>query len=182
MDFMKLELNSTKRFRFMKTETKKILSKGLGEGYVGKNVRGQVDRAGFSLETSDYQGPEGRYHDEWAAHQNGGGQEIVETPNGEKATRVYAGGTLDEEELKKLGLTGKDVIGKLIFFVNKLGDKTRLDENAELTEKDWKYTHKVLKSVKEIPVDISEETITYKDTLVFIHFHINSPVNSSNQS
>ena len=75
-----------------------------------------------------------------------------------------------------MGLTKKDVIGKLISFVNKLGDKTRLDEDAKVIEGEWKYSHKVLKSVKEIPVDVSEETITYKDTLVFIHFHINSPV------
>lgn len=173
---MKLVLNSTKRFRFMKAETKKILTKGLGEGYVGKSIRGQVDRSGFKLETSDYKGSEGEYHDEWAAHQNGGGQELAKDINGEKATRVYAGGTLSDEELLPLGLTGKDVIGKLIFFVNELGDKTRLDEDAEMTDGKWKYSHKVLKSVKEIPVDVSEESITYEDTLVFIHFHINSPV------
>ena len=160
----------------MNTGIKKILSKGLGVGYVGKSVRGQIDRAGFKLETSDYQGSEGKYHDEWMAHQNGGGQELVEDSNGEKATRVYAGGTLDEEGLKSLGLTEKDVIGKLVFFVNKLGGKTRLDEDAEMTEGKWKYTHIVIKSVKEIPVSVSEETITYKDILVFIHFHINSPI------
>lgn len=160
----------------MEAGIKNVLSKGLGEGYAGKSVRGQVVRAGFKLETSDFQGSEGKYHDEWLAHQNGGGQELVITANGEKATRVYAGGSLDEEELIKLGLTGKDVIGKLIFFVNKLGDKTRLDEAAELTEGEWKYAHKVLRSVREIPVDVSEETITFKGVLVFIHFHINSPV------
>src|SRR3989339_353620 len=99
----------------MKTATKKILAKGLGEGYVGKSIRGKVDRAGFQLETSGYQGPEGKYHDEWAAHQNGGGQELVEDVDGEKATRIYAGGTLEEGNLTSLGLTGKDVIGKLIF-------------------------------------------------------------------
>ena len=160
----------------MDFETKKVLSKGLGEGYVGKSIRGKADRAGFTLETSDYVGPEGKYHDEWAAHQNGGGQELVEASNGNKATRVYAGGSLSNEELGKLGLTGKDVIGKLVSFVNEAGGKTRLDEDIQLTDGEWKYAHRVLKSVKEIPVDLSEETITYKDTLVFIHFHINSPV------
>lgn len=160
----------------MDSEIKNILSKGLGEGYVGKSVRGQVERAGFKLETSDYQGPEGKYHDEWAAPQNGGGQELVESANGEKATRVYAGGSLSEEELKPLGLTGKDVISKLVFFVNKSDVKTRLDTDIEIADGEWKYSHRVLKSVKEIPVDVSEETITFRDTLVFIHFHINSPV------
>lgn len=160
----------------MEAGTKNILSKGLGEGYVGKSIRGQVDRAGFTLETSDYKGSEGEYHDEWAAHQNGGGQELTKDLNGKMATRLYGGGSLSDEELAKLGLTGKDVIGKLIYFVNELGGKTRLDEDAEMTDGKWKYKHRVLKSVKEIPVDVSEETITYSDTLVFIHFHINSPV------
>jgi hypothetical protein len=160
----------------MKQEIKNILAKGLGQGYAGENVRGKIDRAGFPVETSDYKGPEGIYHDEWAAHQNGGGQELVETPDGEKATRVYAGGSLAEEELVKLGLTGKDVIGKLVFFVKQLGDKTRLDTNAEWAEGDWIYSYKVMKSVKEIPVDVAEEDIKYKGNLVFIHFHINSPI------
>ncbi|HTK03283.1 MAG TPA: hypothetical protein VL401_00745 [Alphaproteobacteria bacterium] len=162
----------------MKSENSKaILAKGLSEGYVGKSIRGSVERAGFNLETSDYRGPEGSYHDEWDADFNGGGQEIVETPNGEKATRVYAGGTLAAEELAKLNLTKKAVIGELIFFVNKLGHGTRLDENAEATDgADWKYKYEVLESQKEIPVDLGKETITYKNNLVFIHYHVVSPV------
>jgi len=160
----------------MEIGTKNILTKGLGEGYMGKTARGQVERAGFTLETSDYKGSEGEYHDEWAAHQNGGGQELAKDVNGEMATRVYAGGTLEEEKLAKLGLTGKVVIGKLVFFVGELGDKTRLDQDTEMTDGKWKYKHRVLKSVIEIPVDVSEETITYDDNLVFIHFHVNSPV------
>jgi len=161
----------------MDERIKEILAKGLGEGYVGKSIRGETSRAGFDLETSDYQGPEGRYHDEWAAaHQNGGGQEMIETVNGEKATRVYAGGSLDEEKLKGFGITGKDVIGKLILFVNRLESKTRLDQNAESTDGEWIYTYKILKSVKEIPVEIGEEEIRFRGNLVFVHYHINSPV------
>lgn len=160
----------------MDKKIKVILAKGLGEGYVGKSVRGKVIRAGFTLETSDYQGSEGKYHDEWAAHQNGGGQELVEGADGEQATRVYAGGSLEEEKLKEMGLTGKDVIGKLVLFVKRLGDKTRLDEDAESTEGEWTYSYKVMKSVKEIPVDVGEEAIRFRGNLVFVHFHINSPV------
>ena len=160
----------------MKQEIKNILAKGLGEGYAGENIRRKIERSGFPVETSDYKGPEGIYHDEWAAHQNGGGQELVETLDGEKATRVYAGGSLAEEELEKLGLTEKDVIWKLVSFVKQLGDKTRLDTNVKRKEGDWSYSYKVMKSVKEIPVDVAEEDIKYKGNLVFIHFHINSPV------
>ena len=160
----------------MEKGSKAILAKGLLEGYVGKSVRGSVERAGFNLETSDYKGPEGKYHDEWAADFNGGGQELTETESGEKATRVYAGGTLSADKLQELGLTKKDVIGKLVTFVNQLGDGTRLDIDAEAEEGSWKYTYKVLKSVKEIPVDVGEEEIRYNNNLVFVHYHIISPV------
>ena len=156
--------------------SKAVLAKGLLEGYVGKSIRGSVIRAGFNLETSDYQGSEGKYHDEWVADFNGGGQELTEASNGEKATRVYAGGTLSANELQKLGLTKKDVIGKLVFFVNELQDGTRLDRDAERVEGAWKYTYKVLKSVKEIPVDVGAEEIRYNESLVFVHYHIISPV------
>jgi hypothetical protein len=153
-----------------------ILAKGLLEGYVGKSLRGSVIRAGFKLETSDYQGPEGRYHDEWAADFNGGGQELVETPDGKKATRVYAGGTLAKAELAKLGLSQTDVIGKLISFVNKLGDGTRLNENAQAKDGPWTYTYNILKSDKEIPLDLGAEEIRYNENLVFVHYHILSPI------
>jgi hypothetical protein len=158
-------------------ESKAILAKGLLGGYVGKTVRGSTNRAGFELKTSDYKGPEGTYHDEWDADFNGGGQELTIAPNGEVATRVYAGGTLAKEELEKIGLTKKEVIGKLVLFVNQAGDKTRLDSDIELSEgEDWKYTYKVLRKVEEIPLDLGQEEIRYKDSLVFIHFHIISPV------
>lgn len=101
---------------------------------------------------------------------------MVKIVNGEMATRVYAGGSLDEEGLKELGLTGKDVIGKLVFFVNELGAKTRLDENAELIDSDWEYRYRVMKSVQEIPVDVAEEEIRFQGKLVFVHYHVNSPV------
>jgi len=160
----------------MDKESKAILAQGLLEGYVGKSIRGSIKRSGFDLETSDYTGPEGKYHDEWAADFNGGGQELAETTDGKKATRVYAGGTLSADKLQELGLAKKDVIGKLVFFVNQLKDGTRLDQNAEKTDGVWKYTYKVLRSVQEIPLDLGEEEIRFNENLVFIHFHIISPV------
>lgn len=161
--------------RSMKTEIKKILGTGLSGGYGSSNY-GKTTRAGFALDSSDYSGPEGRYHDEWAAVQNGGGQELVEITGGEKATRVYAGGSLAPELLQKLGLTEADVSEKLTFFLRKLGDKTRLDEDVELVEGRWKYSYKIMKSVKEIPVIVGEEEIRFGDSLVFIHYLIYSPV------
>lgn len=159
----------------MEVEIKKILGTGLSGGYGSSNY-GKTTRAGFELDSSDYIGPEGRYHDEWAAHQNGGGQELVETPNGEKATRVYAGGSLDPEALQKLGLTDDEVSAELKYFLKTLGDKTRLDEGIELEHGKYRYSYRVIKSVEEIPVLVGEEEIRYDNSLVFVHYHINSPV------
>ena len=159
----------------MKVEIKKILGTGLSGGYGSSNY-GKTTRAGFELDLSDYIGPEGRYHDEWAAHQNGGGQELAETPNGEKVTRVYAGGSLDQEALQKLGLTDDEVSAELKYFLKTLGDKTRLDEGIELEHGKYRYSYRVIKSVEEIPVLVGEEEIKYDNSLVFVHYHINSPV------
>lgn len=159
----------------MKEKTKKLLGTGLSGGYGASNY-GKTTRAGFPLDSSDYSGPEGTYHDEWAAHQLGGGQELIKLANGEMATRVYAGGTLDSDLLKKLGLTDDDVSKKLKFFLSKFGDKTRFDEEIEFIDGKWKYSYKLLEAVKEIPVLVGAEKITYNDSLVFVHFIINSPV------
>lgn len=159
----------------MKIEIKKILGTGLSGGYGASNY-GKITRAGFELDSSDYSGPEGKYHDEWAAHQNGGGQELVEVADGEKATRVYAGGSLDSEALHKLGLTEEDVLTEIRYFLKTLGTKTRLDEDVEFEHGKYKYSYKVIKSIEEIPVIVGEEEIRHDQSLVFVHYLINSPV------
>jgi hypothetical protein len=160
----------------MKNAERRILTKGLTEGYVGNGISGSTNRAGFDLKTSDYKGPEGEYHDEWAANYNGGGQELSKTPDGESFTRVYIGGTLSAEELQSLGLVKKDVIGKLVFFVSELGGQTRLDQDAEMEDGRWRYGYKVIRKSNRIPAVVGEETITYDQLEVFLHYHGISPV------
>lgn len=159
----------------MDIKIKKILGTGLSGGYGSSNY-GKTTRAGFDLDSSDYSGEEGKYHDEWAARQNGGGQELVKTIDGEEATRVYAGGSLDTENLQKLGLTDDEVSAELKYFLKTLGAESRLDKEIELEHGKYKYTYKILKDVKEIPVIVGEEEIRYEGSLVFVHYHINSPV------
>lgn len=161
----------------MKPEIKRILGTGLAGGYGSSNYSAG-ERAGFSIDINHYSGSEGRYHDEWAAHQNGGGQELAEDPSGEKATRVYAGGSLDPEGLKKIGLTEDQVSSELKYFLKTLGSTTRFELPVELQHGDFRYTYKVIKDVNEIPVVVGEEEIRYgeKNALVFVHYHISSPV------
>lgn len=159
----------------MNSQVKKLLGTGLSGGY-GKGKYGKTIRSGFNLDTSDYSDENGTYHDEWAAHQNGGGQELVKLADEEMATRVYAGGTLDADLLQKIGLTDKDVTERLLFFLKQLGDKTRMDKEIELIEDKWKYSYKILEDIKEIPALAGVEKIFYGDSLVFVHFIINSPI------
>jgi hypothetical protein len=156
----------------MSEETDKLLTKGMLTWSGGvASIRTTVSRAGFELDTNDFQGPDGKYHDEWI---DGGGQELVETSSGEKATRVYCGRALPAEELQKLGLTKKDVIGKLKLFVCG-NSQTRLGENAEAVDEGWKYIYNVLEKVPEISAIAGVEKIWFKGKLVFAHFHCVSP-------
>jgi len=159
----------------MDTEIKTLLGKGLAGGYGASNYS-KGERSRFQLDINNYQGEDGRYHDEWAAHQNGGGQELIETPDGKKWTRVYAGGSLDEESLSKFGITGEQVSEKIKFFLGKLGDKTRFDFEVTDTEGDWEYSYKIDREEKEIPLVVGCERIEYKGSLVFTHEIINSPI------
>lgn len=159
----------------MDTEIKALLGKGLAGGYGASNYS-KGERSGFELDINDYKGPDGKYHDEWAAHQNGGGQKLIETSDGRKWTRVYAGGSLDEGTLSKLGITGEQVSEKIKFFLGKLGDKTRFDFEVTDTEDDWEYSYKIDREEKEIPLVVGSERIEYKGSLVFTHEIINSPV------
>jgi hypothetical protein len=159
----------------MDAEIKALLGKGLSGGYGSSNYE-KGERVGFQIDINDYQGPDGRYRDEWAAHQNGGGQELIETPDGKKWTRVYAGGSLDEESLSKLGITREQVSEKIKFFLGKLGDKTRFDFEVTETEGDWSYSYKLDREEKGIPLVVGCERIEYKGSLVFTHEIINSPV------
>lgn len=159
----------------MNSEIKTLLGKGLAGGYGASNYS-KGERSGFDIDINDYQGIEGKYHDEWAARQNGGGQELLETPDGKKWTRVYAGGSLDEKSLSKLGINGEQVSEKIKYFLGKLGDKTRFDFEVTDSDGDWFYTYKLDREEREIPLIVGCERIEYKGTLVFTHEIINSPV------
>ena len=159
----------------MDPKIKKLLGVGLSGGY-GKNNYGKISRAGFDLESSDYQGDEGKYHDEWAAHRNGGGQELVRTADGKIWTRIYAGGTPDEDLLVSFGTNSKEVGEKIQYFLRAVGTKSRFDEDFNLDEGDWSYSYKVMVDNKEINVILGEEQIKYNGKVVFAHYLINSPV------
>jgi hypothetical protein len=161
----------------MSERTNKLLVDGLSEGYAGTKKPEEIQRRDFLGKANDYESPEGgRYHDEWFADDNGGGQELVKEGE-EQFTRVYAGGVIPTEELHKLGLTTKDVISRLIMAVGELKEKTRLDKPCDLTLPDgWKYKYTILKKSDEVPLIIGYESIEFNGKEVFAHGHMLSPV------
>ncbi len=165
---------------FMKKELDDLLAKGLGAGYAGKIIPETVKRGPFeggkqSLFTSETNGV---YLDQWFAHQNGGGQELVQDKDGDRATRLYGGGNLAPEELAALGTNEEEVINYLIKKVGQLGNKTRLHENCfPEADGDWQYSYKILQpNVGGIPLTIGLESIDFKQTTVFAHGFILSPI------
>ncbi|HLC93700.1 MAG TPA: hypothetical protein VJG85_01670 [Patescibacteria group bacterium] len=157
-------------------QAKKLLAEGLQSGFAGGNIRKRVIRDGVEFETSTLSTSRGRYVDGWAADVLGAGHEVAKTRN-TTLTRVYAGGTIKPEELLLLGISKKDVMRFLKQQILALGSRTRLDKSCgPVKDGQWKYFYKVTKRGRRIPVIIGEETIWYKNRIVFVHYFLLCPV------
>jgi len=144
-----------------KNKISQALTAGLLAGYGGKTEFHRVNRGSFELKSSHFEDGDIVYHDEWS---NGGGQEIIKV-DGEMFTRVYAGGVLGDS---------KEVIPKLIFFIQKLSNKTRLFSDCQLTDGDWQYQYKIIDS--DSGITTGKETIKFQNQIVFIHIFVLSPI------
>ncbi len=160
----------------MKQEFKSALTNGLNAGYAGGKPE-SINRGDFSGNVSHVELPEGAtYHDEWFASSSGGGQELVRVGD-ETFTRLYAGGTPNDEVLSSLGISDKEVGSYLKHMILELGEKTRLMEDCEPEpEGDWQYRYKLTGSYPETSVTTSLESIEYKNTIVHHHAFILCPV------
>jgi len=160
----------------MSEEINKLLIDGLKKGFAGKTTMQNIKRGSFDLKLSHFENDSNVYHDEWFADRAGGGQEIVKV--GEITyTRVYAGGTIPLEELKKLEISIKDIMVFLKKQITENGEKIRLHSDFEPEpEENWQYSYNVLDKDEKIPLTLGKEIIKYKDQIVFIHDFIISPV------
>jgi hypothetical protein len=159
----------------MNQQIKQALTQGLLAGYSGETEFEGIVRGGFEMKQSHFEKDGIVYHDEWLPNRTGGGQELV-TIYGQQFTRIYAGGLVSEETLKSLGIDEQDVIGTLINQIKRAGDRTRLDNDYENVEGDWKYSYKVKKEIEEIGLIVGKEKIKYKSQLVFVHYFLLSPI------
>ena len=146
-----------------KLNISKALTAGLLAGYGGQTKFVKTSRGSFEVSSSHFENGEVVYHDEWT---NGGGQEIVKV-GVEMFTRVYAGGTINNNP---------EIIPKLIYFIQELKDKTRLFSDSSLDSGDWTYEYKIVDSDKDIDVTTGKETIYFQGKPVFVHVFVLSPI------
>lgn len=150
-------------------------AKGLAV-FSGKSNYGKVTRGKFTMASSVVEDAGVYYIDQWFPGHLGGGQEIVEV-DGEKYTRVYAGGTVDDAILAPLGITKDDqVMGYLKKFLLAAGGKTRFDKPCEQIGGEWKYAYTPAEPDEIVGMITGREVITYKNTPVFVHYFIISRV------
>lgn len=152
-----------------KQNVQKWLTTGLTSNFSGKLKVQVVHRVNFQLNAVHSYLDGISYHDEWIGERTGGGQEIVKVGD-EVFTRLYAGGTVDDEQLKQLGITHEEVTTFLADTLLSLQDKTRLFESCKPKPvEDWQYAYKVVAGEESLAVTTGKETITYKGQLVFVH-------------
>ncbi len=160
----------------MKREIGESLTKGLLAGYAGGIPR-DVERGDIKGKVSHVTLPNNvLYHDEWFARFNGGGQEIVEV-DGVKFTRLYGGGEPDESVLISLGISDEEIGKYLIGQIKKLASKTRLFEDCTPEpDGDWQYEYRVTLNNEVLKLTTGLEKISYKNTNVFAHAFILTPI------
>lgn len=155
-----------------------LFHKGLAAGYAGGTEHQTTQRGPFLMEASQYIAPDGGvYRDEWMADRTGGGQEIAQVKN-LKASRVYGGGTISLKQLAELGITKKDVTNYLKRKIIELGSQTRTPDRGCFPgyDGDWLYFYQLLEKIPDIPLTVGLETIKYRETRVFAHAFIFTPI------
>lgn len=162
--------------------TDEVLTRGLLEGFAKKGesfaVRSKITRAGFAFKASHLEAPNanGTYHDEWLDTRLGGGQELARVDD-EEFTRLYAGGVIELDELKKLGITQEQVLAYLKSQITDLKGRTRLHQKCiPLPSSHWGYTYKIIGGCQGVGLEIAEERITYDNRVVFCHGFLLSPI------
>lgn len=156
-------------------EISEVLTQGLLKGYAGGAPQ-DVTRGGFSGKVSEPVLDEGEYHDEWFGSRSGGGQELISIDDHE-FTRLYGGGTPDVSVLKSLGITEDEVGTFLVKMIKELEDRTRLFEDClPDPDGDWQYSYRILDREDSIGVVMAKEKIDYKQSTVFVHNFILSPI------
>jgi hypothetical protein len=149
-------------------------AKGLAV-FSGKSKYGKILRGKFTMAESVVEDADTYYIDEWFPGHFGGGQEVLEV-GGQRYTRVYAGGTVEDSIIAPLGITKDDVMGSLKNFLMEAGGRTRFDLRYQKDSLDWRYRYVPGEQDETSGMITGKEVITFKHTPVFTHFFIISRV------
>lgn len=159
----------------IKVQVSRALAKGLNAGFAGKSTFEKIVRGKFAMVSSTIDDGDVSYIDQWFPGHMGGGQEILEV-GGDRYTRVYAGGTVEDGVLSPLGISKTDVMGCLKKTLLAAEDKTRFNEIYQVDDNEWKYQYTPAETDETTGMITGKEIIFYKNTPVFVHFFIISPV------
>jgi hypothetical protein len=149
-------------------------AKGLAV-FTGKSAFTKITRGKFEMVSSVIDDGDVYYIDQWFPGHLGGGQELLEV-GGEKYTRVYAGGTVEDTILSGLGITKDDVMACLKNTLLAASGKTRFNEAYKNQDGEWNYTYTPGEPDEVTGMITGKEVITYKTAPVFVHYFIISHI------
>jgi hypothetical protein len=147
------------------------MSEGLKLTFSGESNYSTMETGGIKYMTSDLDKEGVTHHDQWVIPVSVRTTVGLETTtNGDEALgRVYAGGTIQTEDLEKLGIT-KEKVEEILKQVVLLHRKEiRFNKDFTTTIDGFNYEYKVLHNDPTIPLIMGLETITYQGEVVFKH-------------
>ena len=159
----------------MESKVSQALAKGLTAGFAGKSTFEKIVRGKFPMVSSSFIADDIVYLDQWFPGHMGGGQEILEV-EGERYTRVYAGGTVEDSVLSPLGISKADVMKCLKKTLLAAADKTRFRDPYRIEDGAWAYQYTPADPDETTGMISGKEIISYKNTPVFVHLFIISSV------
>jgi hypothetical protein len=145
-----------------------LISEGLKQNFDGEATYGQVNQGDLTFSTSQLKTEEGHHHDQWIQSQTTGGLETAKTESG-TLIRSYAGGIVKKEVLNELGVNESQILEFLKKIIVNHSEKVRLYSDFNFRNGDFSYEYKVTEQIPEVSLTLGKETITYKDTIVFVH-------------
>lgn len=159
-------------------EIKHFITESLRRGFAGETHIASKFENGFTVKYVSNRELDGvnegsAYFDQWTKGRLGVGMElgkVVNPKDEESLGRVYGGGTLADEELKDLGISGGQIRDKLKDMLTEYGESARLFSDFHPDpEGPWKYDYEIITRDPKFGLTTSREMVSFNGVCVFIH-------------